>query len=214
MLAQVGLGSYYYLIATNLTKLTSFSLKQGRTILSSATVNELRDKIKDRTNWESTEVLWKAKKKLVQAINKARKDLNTRGIQARKDKKARLQQVKDYTEKGKLIPIEDLVYIREPDKEPTVIKKLTITEEYYPELVLKIQQLESKVGGQIQVQVYSNSDSNDDIIVIVERLLKKEEVLDYLDSSPLLPNLVDSSDVESNTGSIDSIQRNADFVQF
>jgi hypothetical protein len=37
-------------------------------------------------------------------------------------------------------------------------------------------------------------------------------VLDYLDSSPLLPNLVDSSNVKSNTGSIDSIQRNADFI--
>lgn len=39
-------------------------------------------------------------------------------------------------------------------------------------------------------------------------------MLDYLDSSPPPPNLVDSSDVESNAGSTDSIQRNADFVSF
>jgi hypothetical protein len=37
-------------------------------------------------------------------------------------------------------------------------------------------------------------------------------VLDYLDSSPLPLNLVDSSDVESDAGFIDSIQRNADFI--
>jgi hypothetical protein len=39
-------------------------------------------------------------------------------------------------------------------------------------------------------------------------------VLDYLDSSPPPPNYIDSSDVESYAGSIDSIQRNADFVAF
>ena len=34
------------------------------------------------------------------------------------------------------------------------------------------------------------------------------------DSSPPPPVYVDSSDVESDAGSIDSIQRNADFVDF
>ena len=42
----------------------------------------------------------------------------------------------------------------------------------------------------------------------------KDQVPDYRDSSPLLPNYIDSSDVESCAGSIDSIQRNVDFVSF
>ena len=33
----------------------------------------------------------------------------------------------------------------------------------------------------------------------------KDEIPDYMDSSPPPPNLIDSSDVESNAGSIDSI---------
>ena len=37
---------------------------------------------------------------------------------------------------------------------------------------------------------------------------------DYLDSSPPPPNLIDSSNIESSAGSIDSTQRNADFVHF
>jgi ABC-type transporter lipoprotein component MlaA len=42
----------------------------------------------------------------------------------------------------------------------------------------------------------------------------RDDVGNYLDSSPPPLNYIDSSDVESNTRSIDSIQRNADFVQF
>ena len=41
-----------------------------------------------------------------------------------------------------------------------------------------------------------------------------EDVLDYMDSSPPPPNYIDSSDIESDAGSLDSIQRNADFVRF
>jgi hypothetical protein len=39
-------------------------------------------------------------------------------------------------------------------------------------------------------------------------------MLDYKDLSPPLLVLIDSSNVESNIGSIDSIQKNADFVSF
>ena len=43
------------------------------------------------------------------------------------------------------------------------------------------------------------------MIIRVEALQQKEEVLDYIDSSPPPPNYIDSSDVESNAGSLDSI---------
>jgi hypothetical protein len=110
----------------------------------------------------------------------------------------------------------DLVRIREPDKEPTTYEKIKTTEEFYPELVQQIRELEAQVGrdqGQDQGQDQGDGDE-DDVIIRLEALQQKEEVLDYMDSSPPPPNYVDSSDVESNAGSLDSIQRNADFVQF
>jgi hypothetical protein len=57
-------------------------------------------------------------------------------------------------------------------------------------------------------------DQGNDLEIILGYQYPKDEVGDYLDSSPPPPNLVDSSDVESDAGSIDSIQRNADFVAF
>ena len=42
----------------------------------------------------------------------------------------------------------------------------------------------------------------------------KEEVAEYIDSSPPPPELIDSSDVESAAGSIDSVRGNADFIEF
>ena len=60
-----------------------------------------------------------------------------------------------------------------------------------------------------------NNRINNDKVEISTKVLKaKEKVLDYIDSSPPPPNLIDSSNVESNTGSIDSINNNADFVSF
>ncbi len=96
-------------------------------------------------------------------------------------------------------PLEDLVPIQEPGKNPTDIEKLRCTEEYYPEL---LQQFRGAERYQKMLQD----------LEIVLGPLKKEDVGDYIDSSPPPPDLIDSSDVESDTGSIDSIQRNANFV--
>jgi len=52
------------------------------------------------------------------------------------------------------------------------------------------------------------------VIIRLEASQQKEDVLDYIDSSPLPLNYINSSDIESDTGSLDFIQRNADFVQF
>lgn len=178
----------------------------------SATIDELREQKKARDEKEAREKLRKAKKKLSQAINRAKKDLTTQGIQARKDEKARLQRLKDYEEMDQMPDLIDLVRIREPDKEPTAYEKIKTTEEFYPELVQQIRELEAQVGRD-QGQDHGDGDE-DDVIIRVEASQQKEEVLDYIDSSPPPPNYIDSSDVESNAGSLDSIQRNADFVQF
>jgi hypothetical protein len=62
----------------------------------SASVHDLRDRIKVQDDSKKTEDLQKAKRKLSQAVNKAKSVLKVEGIQARKDEKARLQRLKDY----------------------------------------------------------------------------------------------------------------------
>ena len=106
--------------------------------------------------------------------------------------------------------------IREPDKEPNQLELARYTEAYYPELILAIQQLEGTIGSQILAKYNSDGggDGDDDIVITTMVTRVKDQVPDYRDSSPPLPNYVDSSDVESCAGSIDSIQRNADFISF
>jgi hypothetical protein len=60
----------------------------------------------------------------------------------------------------------------------------------------------------------SLQDDDDDVVITITSTLVVEKgvVGEYIDSSPL--DYQDSSDDESNAGSIDSIQRNADFVSF
>jgi len=95
---------------------------------------------------------------------------------------------------------------REPDKNPTQLEQVRCTEEYYPELVQQVRELERH---QKTLQ-----DQEEDVQFRLGPIQERDDVGNCLDSSPPPLNYVDSSDVESNAGSIDSIQRNADFVQF
>ena len=98
--------------------------------------------------------------------------------------------------------------IREPDKQPTTLEQLKCTEEFYPGLVQNIREIKKELG------LLDQGDGGDDVVLRLEDSQEKENVPDYMDSSPPPPNLVDSSDVESNAGSIDSVTRNADFIAF
>lgn len=95
--------------------------------------------------------------------------------------------------------------IREPDKNPTAVERLSCIEAFYPELKHAVEQLEK--------QVYPTN-NDDDVVIRLGALEQREEVPAYVNSSPLPENWKDSSDVESDVGLIDSIQRNADFAQF
>jgi hypothetical protein len=97
---------------------------------------------------------------------------------------------------------EDLLPVREPDKQPTQIEALMCTAEYYPELVQAVK--EAKAQGALG--------DGDEVVFRLGDSQEKGNVPDYMDSSPPPRDLADSSDVESHAGSIDSIQRNADFV--
>jgi hypothetical protein len=138
--------------------------------------------------------------------------LTTLGIQARKDNRARLLRLEEYDQQNKLPLIQDLVPIREPDKAPTIAEQLLLTDKGHPGLLQVIRELEALAPPDIE-DTKDKEDSDDEIIISTQGNSTEREiiVLDYRDSSPLLP-IYDESDIESYVESIDSIQRNADFV--
>jgi hypothetical protein len=109
----------------------------------SARVEDLREKIRIREEGEKVEALQKAEKRLVQAKNKARNELKTQGIQAKKDEKTKLARLKEYEAQDELpLPL-DLAPFREPNKNPTALEKMQCTDEFYPKLVQQIRELKS-----------------------------------------------------------------------
>jgi hypothetical protein len=186
----------------------------------SASVAELRIKIKEKKEKDDGEALRKAKKKLATAINRAKNHLKDTGIQARKDEKARLARIIEYRSKDELIPVEDMAPIREPDKNPMIIERARCEEDFYPDLQLVVRQLTASLSNLAPDRLeapntFININEDEDVVInTTERKHQKERVGEYIDSSPPPFIIPDSSDMESNAGSIDSIQANTDFVQF
>jgi hypothetical protein len=143
-------------------------------------------------------------------MNKAKKELKDAGIQARKDERARTDKLKEIYARGDLPPLELLCPIREPDKNPTVVEQARLLEDFYPELVQQIKELEARQELPAQLDLYADDDDDDVVINTIAVIYKKDKVVDLIDSSPPPTEYVDSSDAES----IDSIRRNADFVAF
>ena len=139
-------------------------------------------------------------------MNKAKKELKDAGIQAWKDERARTNKLKEIYARGDLPLPELLCPIREPNKNPTVVEQARLLEDFYPELVQQIKELEAR--QEPPTQLYADDD--DVVINTIAVIYKKDEVEDLIDSSPPLPEYIDSS----NAKSINSIRRNADFVAF
>jgi len=93
---------------------------------------------KARREKEQQIELRRAKRKLSVAVNKAISTLKSRGIQARKDEKARKERLISFEATGELAPVEDLFPVRQPDKDPTPDEAFFCTEKGYPELLLAI----------------------------------------------------------------------------
>jgi hypothetical protein len=179
-----------------------------------ATIAQLRQQMRIRDDDERGFKIKKARKNLQAAINKYRKELIARGVQARKDEKARIARIIDAELRGELLVLEEYLPIRQPDKDPNLHERTLLTVEGYPSLLLAVQQLEREedlLSQEIRL-VAEDSDQGVGFILGVET---QEEVGEYVDSSPPpreYTPLIDSSDIESDTGSIDSIARNASFV--
>jgi len=86
-----------------------------------------------------------------------------------------------------------------------------MTDKGHPGLVLLIMELEKLVPPEELVQE-DKEGSDVEILISTQSIIQEDmEVPEYRDSSPPLP-VYDDSDVESYAESINSIQRNADFV--
>ena len=131
-------------------------------------------------------------------MNKARNRLKARGIQARKDNKARLERIRQTQLTGDLVPVEDLLPIREPDKDPTAYEKATCTEEAYPELVQQVREIEARQ--------YPEGDDPAEVVFRLGSSGIPDIVEDYLDSSPPPEELIDSSDKESGNEFINQVE--------
>ena len=183
-----------------------------------ASITELRRDINLREFNKKNEALRKAERKLAIAINKAKKTLKTRGIQARKDEKERLLRLYYYRQQNLEIPIEDSIPIREPDKAPTFVESLQCTPEFYPELVLAIEQLRGEfTATSSAISFTTRAEGLEDSSVLIQTQLGEEEISipEEKESSPIPEDeSSDANSVISDGGSIDSIQRNADFIEF
>lgn len=177
---------------------------------ASASIGDLRERIKIKADQSNTENLRKARKRLSQAINREKKKLNIKGIQAKKDNKARIQRLAEYQARNELPPPADLIPIRQPDKQPTELERIRCTNEYYEGLLQVVRELEA-----VEPQGTQEEEEEDNRVFFrLQQQAYRDEVGDYPPSSPPQRHLVDSSDIESDAGSLDSIQRNADFIAF
>ncbi|KAF5202127.1 Transposase protein, partial [Thalictrum thalictroides] len=172
-----------------------------------STTEDLRERIKIREEKESSEAFRKAEKKLATAVNKAKNSLHARGVQARRDEKARKERLKLYILRNELPLPEDIIPIRDPEKKPTVLEQSLCTEEAFPELLVQVQEARSQARF-VEVE-------KDLLVRLGDHY--EEVIRDYEDSEPEpedYSTLKDSSDVESDSGSIDSIANQADFMPF
>jgi hypothetical protein len=146
--------------------------KGGRSL----TVNTLRAKIQERNEKENREKLRKAKKKLDQAKNKHKNHLLTLRVQACKDNKARLARLQEANARNGLPAIEDIMPVREPDKNLTIAKALIITDARHEGLVQAIRELKQLVP----LEVEQDNEVDISTQAVVE---EEEEVPKYRDSS-------------------------------
>ena len=157
------------------------------------------------------EAIHKAEK----AISKAKKDakdaLHRRGVDARKAERMRKNKILHLQKAGEFIPIDLMDPIRDSEKEPTPEELLAL--EPHPSLVQALQDLQPLP---IDPRLLDD-DVDDEVDIQVERVqeqvdLGQESEQDEVDEADL-EGLVDS-DSEGSETSLDSIQRNADFISF
>ncbi|XMA11516.1 hypothetical protein WAI453_004307 [Rhynchosporium graminicola] len=179
----------------------------------SASVADLRERMRMRDEKERTAALRKARKALQAAINRSSQALKAAGVQARKENKEKKKRVLNAPDN--LPAPEDLIPLREPDKEPTIAEKASLSQEGYHEYLHAVLQLERELNGELVGEIdFSDVEERDLEIRLGNHHPEAGLGVKYIESSPPLPVYIESSEVESDAGSIDSITRNTDFIPF
>jgi hypothetical protein len=150
------------------------------------------------------EAIRKARKAIDDAIKKAKKDLNRRGIDARQAKREQKKTIADLEAKGEHIPIELYKVIRDPEKDPTPDDLESLKP--HPSLVQALNDLQPPQDDTpIDPQLL-----DEDLEIQLTRI---EETINAIkdDDASNEGEDIPSDDEESDT-SVDSIARNADFI--
>jgi hypothetical protein len=182
---------------------------------------EALDKIKDKIRKEAENKLKKARTAITRTENKAKNQLKDRGIQARKDEKARLNYLKEQQPLGTYIPPEMLLPIRDPEKQPTEEEKEALRAN--PALYDYLAQME-KEWQDIQSEdprVFIDIPIDPQLLIDERQFLVPKNPLDKVQFEvEEEEEEEEASDVESNVSgvppsvaSIDSIAENANFVR-
>jgi hypothetical protein len=132
-----------------------------------------RQKKREKEQKEQDEAIRKAQKAIDDNIRKSKNALNRRGIEARKAERERKRVLLELTAKEQFIPLELLVPIHDPEKNPTLADLESL--QPYPSLVQALQELQP-----IDPMLLDNSNNK-----LEFRLERQEELVELV---------VDSSD--------------------
>ena len=160
----------------------------------------------------------RAKKNIQIATNKAKVALKAHGIHARKEEKERKKHVQNLQTQGVAIPSEWLIPILDPERNPTPEDLESLLPP--PDLLQALLLLEpTDTTGNINVidpQLLQNTEEVDNFeihgmlypIVNADLILNASGIEDQASND----DMVDESDSDGSCVSMDSIMRNADFV--
>ena len=192
------------------------SLQKGGSLLAS----DALQKIKDKKRKEADENLKRARTAITRAENKAKNELHAKGVQARKDEKARLQFIQEHHVLGSTIPDYYWLPIRDPEKNPTSAETEALRANQSLYDAVKLAEEDWKVA-------YLDDPTQFTLIPIDPAILEEEQQYQLQQRKPLEHIVIqeDSEDEGDGSGSniisppqsvasIDSIAENADFISF
>jgi hypothetical protein len=191
------------------------SLSKGGSILAS----DAFQKIKDKRRKEADDKLRKAKRAITLVENRAKNELHTRGVIARKEEKARLVYIKERQLLG-AVPHHIWVPIRDPEKEPTPAEReaLRAPQSLYDTAAIaehewhttQSEDLTNLTSIPIDPLILENEQR---FQVHQKKLLNREVIIDIDEEE----GEEEESDIESlalSVVTLDSIAQNADFITF
>jgi hypothetical protein len=170
-------------------------------------VAKAREKKEAKAKKERDDAIRRAERAIKEAVNKAKKALNRRGIDARKAERERKKAIIELQAKNKVILLDLLFPIRDPEKEPT-LDELELLKPH-PSLVQALEAIQPSIPIDPQL-IEGGSNSDSDVDIRLEPEVEMVDIIhDYSDENEM--DSPYSSESES-IRSLDSIARNADFI--